>query len=236
MNSPNFSKYLEEYHSEGFFIAADLLPKSTCEQILARAMSLVDGSQLPQRLMNPHRTDSQFLRLLQDQRIVEIIEHVFSEEAVGVQTMFYIKPPRSTGHSWHQDQYYIPGAPKPIAAVWCALDSTDKTNGALVVYPGSHKYGLQEMVALDSPDFANHSKTIEPDSRYSPRFVCMEPGDVLFFDGLLIHGSYPNYSETRLRRAFISHYLARGSAGAHDEHRLINLRSGALDAPCGHQR
>ena len=102
-------------------------------------------------------TDSQFLHFLQDQRIVEIIEHVFSEEAVGVQTMFYIKPPRSTGHSWHQDQYYIPGAPKPIAAVWCALDSTDETNGALAVYPGSHKYGLQEMVALDSPDFANHS-------------------------------------------------------------------------------
>ena len=91
------------------------------------------------------------------------------------------------------------------------------------------------MVTLDSPDFANHSKTIEPDSRYSPRFVCMEPGDVLFFDGLLIHGSYPNYSETRLRRVFISHYLARGSAGAHDEAVLI-MGSGALDAPCGHQR
>ena len=92
------------------------------------------------------------------------------------------------------------------------------------------------MVTLDSPNFANHTKTIEPESRYSPRFVCMEPGDVLFFDGLLIHDSYPNYSETRFRRAFISHYLARGSAGVHDEHRLVNLRSGAHDAPCGHQR
>ena len=235
MDSPKLDKYLEEYYTEGFSIAPGLLPKSPCEEILARAMSLVDGKQLPQRLMNPHRTDSQFLRFLQDPRIVEIIVHIFTEEAVGVQTMFYIKPPRSTGHSWHQDQYYIPGTPKAIAAAWCALDSSDETNGALVVYPGSHKRGLQEMVPLDSPDFANHAKTIEPASCYCPQYVCMEPGDVLFFDGLLIHGSYPNYSETRLRRAFISHYLARGSAGAHDEQRLVNLRSSAPDTPCERQ-
>ncbi|HEX5415735.1 MAG TPA: phytanoyl-CoA dioxygenase family protein, partial [Chloroflexota bacterium] len=35
----------------------------------------------------------------------------------------------------------------------------------------------------------------------------MKAGDVLFFGGNLIHGSYPNQSATRFRRAFISHYV-----------------------------
>jgi hypothetical protein len=36
----------------------------------------------------------------------------------------------------------------------------------------------------------------------------MEAGDVLFFHGSLIHGSLPNTSESRFRRALIGHYIA----------------------------
>jgi hypothetical protein len=35
----------------------------------------------------------------------------------------------------------------------------------------------------------------------------MEPGDVLFFNGQLIHGSYPNSSRDRFRRSLIGHYI-----------------------------
>lgn len=37
--------------------------------------------------------------------------------------------------------------------------------------------------------------------------VLMQPGDVLFFNGQLIHGSFPNVSETRFRRSLIGHYI-----------------------------
>jgi phytanoyl-CoA hydroxylase len=35
----------------------------------------------------------------------------------------------------------------------------------------------------------------------------MEPGDVLFFGGLTIHGSYPNTTADRFRRGFICHFV-----------------------------
>jgi hypothetical protein len=35
----------------------------------------------------------------------------------------------------------------------------------------------------------------------------MNPGDVLFFNGSLIHGSYPNTTPDRFRRALIGHYI-----------------------------
>ncbi len=35
----------------------------------------------------------------------------------------------------------------------------------------------------------------------------MEPGDVLFFNGQLVHGSFPNRSQDRFRRSLIGHYI-----------------------------
>jgi ectoine hydroxylase-related dioxygenase (phytanoyl-CoA dioxygenase family) len=37
--------------------------------------------------------------------------------------------------------------------------------------------------------------------------VLMSPGDVLFFHGQLIHGSYPNVTPDRFRRSLIAHYI-----------------------------
>src|SRR5690606_36508585 len=38
------------------------------------------------------------------------------------------------------------------------------------------------------------------------RAIPLEPGDVLFFNGSVIHGSPPNSSKDRFRRSFICHY------------------------------
>ena len=35
----------------------------------------------------------------------------------------------------------------------------------------------------------------------------MDPGDVLFFNGSVVHGSYPNTTTDRFRRALIGHYI-----------------------------
>jgi hypothetical protein len=37
--------------------------------------------------------------------------------------------------------------------------------------------------------------------------VVLEPGDVLFFHGALVHGSAPNVTADRFRRALIGHYI-----------------------------
>jgi ectoine hydroxylase-related dioxygenase (phytanoyl-CoA dioxygenase family) len=35
----------------------------------------------------------------------------------------------------------------------------------------------------------------------------MDAGDVLFFNGSLVHGSFPNTTTDRFRRALIGHYI-----------------------------
>ena len=37
--------------------------------------------------------------------------------------------------------------------------------------------------------------------------MIMDEGDVLFFNGQVVHGSFPNISKDRFRRALIGHYI-----------------------------
>jgi ectoine hydroxylase-related dioxygenase (phytanoyl-CoA dioxygenase family) len=46
----------------------------------------------------------------------------------------------------------------------------------------------------------------------------MEPGDVVFFGGRILHRSHTNTSATRSRRSFVAHYCsARSYVPWHDE-------------------
>ena len=69
----------------------------------------------------------------------------------------------------------------------------------------------------------------------------MKAGDVLFFNGSIIHGSYPNTSKDRFRRSFICHYVPRACAQVSQGYRpLLTFRGEVVtkaDAtgggPCG---
>ncbi|MCY3797754.1 MAG: phytanoyl-CoA dioxygenase family protein, partial [Chloroflexi bacterium] len=66
-------------------------------------------------------------------------------------------------------------------------------------------------------------------------------GDVVFFNGHVIHGSFPNRSETRFRRSLIAHYIV-GEAEKVNEfyHPVLNFAGEEVDlldseqgGPCG---
>jgi hypothetical protein len=71
--------------------------------------------------------------------------------------------------------------------------------------------------------------------------VVMEPGDVLFFNGQLIHGSYPNTSKDRFRRALIGHYIVGDAEKvAHYYHPVLRMDGSVVEldvseggGPCG---
>ena len=71
--------------------------------------------------------------------------------------------------------------------------------------------------------------------------VDLAPGDVLFFNGSLVHGSQPNRSRDRFRRSFICHYIGRSSERISAWYRPILTMSGEVvevaentaGGPCG---
>jgi len=158
------------------------------------------------RVMMPHRFHSITRDVLLDQRLREVLSALFGEEPIATQSMFYYKPPGALGQALHQDNFYLRVKPGTCVAAWIAIDRTRPENGGLYVVPGTHKMSVICPEKADaSKSFTTELVRLPPGTKAVP--VNMEPGDVLFFNGNVIHGSPPNRSKTTWRKSLINHYI-----------------------------
>lgn len=102
------------------------------------------------------------------------------------------KPPNSMKSlSFHQDVGidWRSTKEKNLFVLWIPFVSCNKNNGTLIVFPRSHKEGIigdgthLEIDKLDSLKLSLKRK-----------YIYANPGDVVIFNPLLIHGSGPNLS------------------------------------------
>jgi len=159
------------------------------------------------RLIHMHRWDQVSLDWMLDQRLAAVFRQLIGKEPLAVQTMLYFKPAGARGQALHQDQFYLRVQPGTCIAAWMALDDCDEENGCMQVVPGSHTLPLLCPTQADTTQsFTDVTVPLSADMQ--PQAVIMQAGDVLFFNGQLIHGSFPNRSASRFRRALIGHYIA----------------------------
>ncbi|PYI56207.1 phytanoyl-CoA dioxygenase family protein [Paenibacillus flagellatus] len=157
------------------------------------------------RVMHPHRFDETAKAYMLHGPVMDVLRDLYGEEPLAAQSMFYYKPPGSRGQALHQDNFYLKVEPGNCIAAWTAVDDADEENGGLLVVPRTNGF---DIVCPDEAD-ANESFTthyVKPPKDRKAVPAVMDKGDVLFFNGNLIHGSYRNKSKDRFRRAFICHY------------------------------
>jgi phytanoyl-CoA hydroxylase len=158
------------------------------------------------RLMMMHRHDETSLHWLIDARLNACLTGLLGSEPYAVQTMFYFKPPHARGQALHQDNYYLRVQPGTCIAAWMAVDPCDEENGCLQVVAGSHNWPILCTIKADTEQsFTDVTVPVPADQPVLP--VIMEPGDVLFFNGQIVHGSLPNSTADRFRRSLIAHYI-----------------------------
>ncbi len=197
------------------------------------------------RMMNPHsqpdREVGQIARdFLLDPRLRPVLTGLFGEEPLGVQTMFYFKPAGARGQELHQDNFYLRVKPGTCMAAWLAVDDVDAGNGGMKVVPGSHR---EEVACPQTADAAvSFTTDYVPVPPGMEAVHCdMKAGDVLFFNGSLIHGSTPNTSATRFRRSLIAHYVPRHSQELSPWYRspltfdgaVVEIAEATGGGPCG---
>jgi ectoine hydroxylase-related dioxygenase (phytanoyl-CoA dioxygenase family) len=158
------------------------------------------------RMIHMHRWDETSRHWLLDARLRACLTGLLGREPYAVQTMLYFKPPGSRGQALHQDNFYLRVQPGTCMAAWMALDPADEANGCMQVVPGSHAWPILCTTKADTRvSFTDVTVPLPADQAVCP--VPMAPGDVLFFHGSLVHGSYPNTTTDRFRRALIGHYI-----------------------------
>ncbi len=191
-------------------------PVPGLSESVSRPVSADDPLSFYPRMMQPHRhpdlpVGKLAMRFMLDKRVGEILHELFGEEPLAVQSMFYFKPPGARGQDLHQDNFYLRVKPGTCMAAWTAIDPSDRGNGGMMLVPGSHRGEIVCPEKADTTRFFTTEHVPVPEGLEEVPAL-LEAGDVLFFNGSVIHGSYPNDSPDRFRRAFICHYVPRNTA------------------------
>lgn len=211
-----------EFEERGFVVLKGLFSKEECDFYLDHYMELrkqqrpgdfegVDpASDDPlkkyPRMIHMHRWDKVSMDWMTEPRLSQAMTELLGLEPYAVQTMLYYKPAGARGQALHQDQYYLRVQPGTCVAAWMALEAIDEENGCMRVVPGSQNLPILCTVKADTTQSFTDVTVPVPEGMQEVPIV-MDPGDVLFFNGSVIHGSYPNTSKTRFRRSLIGHYV-----------------------------
>ncbi|MFD2611466.1 phytanoyl-CoA dioxygenase family protein [Paenibacillus gansuensis] len=134
--------------------------------------------------------------------ILSVIRRIFGEEPKLIQDMALLKPPHGGGEKpWHQDMAYGNLTyTKAAIGVWIALDDAGVNNGCMHVIPRSQQEGATPHYAIRDWQLCDTQVPVERDVA-----VPLHSGGVLFFHGMLYHGTPFNFSSER-RRALQFHY------------------------------
>ena len=217
----------ERFENEGYLIIKGLFSMDEVDEMKETFMELskapIPGCFAPiidqavedplkryPRMMHPHRVNDVAMKYMLDPKVMAVLTDLYEEEPLAAQSMFYFKPPRSRGQALHQDNFYLKVEPGTCIAAWTAIDKADYENGGLLVVPKTNNNELYcPELADERESFTNHFVKVPKGKKAIP--AIMDPGDVLFFNGNLIHGSYRNKTKDRFRRAFICHYASEST-------------------------
>jgi len=219
------AQLIESFNQNGFAVARGLFAPEECDHFSDYFTTMLnrggDGwaeggvdfeSDDPwrryPRLLQPHRGDDVALGFMVDPRIRQHLAALCGKDPYAVQTMVYFKPPGAKGQNLHQDNTYLRAEPGTCIAAWLALDDCDVENGCMSVVPGSQGFPILCQTQNESlrDECWGTTETAVPEGMELVN-VEMKRGDVLFFNGSLIHGSYKNRSQDRFRRTLIGHYI-----------------------------
>jgi phytanoyl-CoA hydroxylase len=197
------------------------------------------------RMMHPHNhldkpVGPLSMKYMLHPKLEGILMALLAEEPLAVQSMFYFKPPESRGQALHQDNFYLRVKPGTCTAAWVAIDDADEENGTIQCVANTQAYPIQcpEQSNLTESFTTEH---VTPPEGHRVEVVPLNAGDVLFFNGNVIHGSGPNRSKSRFRRAFIFHYVPRSTAEMSSwyktpfrfDHELVSIAAATGGGPCG---
>ena len=163
-------------------------------------------------------------RFLLHPRVLDVLEVIVGPDVLALQTMLFLKPPGKVGQGWHQDSYYIPTHPDTLCGAWLAVDDADEYNGALWMAKGTNHgpvyppcpgtdYGFGDRLVQGVTHTVGASNPVDEENtlsevtaRHDQVLVGVKKGDVVFFNGHVIHRSKDNVTTDRFRRAFVGHY------------------------------
>ena len=217
---------LNEYAETGFLFLPGLLTSEETFELNDAVALLMDGKDeedfmhrerektgAVRQVFLAHRYNPAFKKLIKHPKILEPVNQILNNDVYIWHSKLNAKDAfEGAVWLWHQDYGYWmwDGVDPKLVSVMIFLDEATINNGCLMVISGSHHWGRQEHYA-DTVTTSYKQWCIDRETLMQKvkedniRQITGVPGDVLFFDCNIAHGSSHNMSPLP-RKSFIISY------------------------------
>ncbi len=166
--------------------------------------------------------DSDFKDYCFNSTLPELAAQLMNSKQVSLfyDQLFVKEPGTNAPTRWHNDQPYWPIRGWDVMSFWVALDHSTVDTGVLEFVKGSHKWnqwfqpepfaeGGGEYEA--NPDYVTMRDIDAERKQLEMLSWDMKPGDVVAFQGLMVHGAKGNSSQETRRRGYTVRYCGDDS-------------------------
>ena len=212
---------VENYKQQGYVVPKWKYPAKSIEMMQRLVQELIEANpdhyqeqlvcpHLPQGATKPMVSErhQDFLNLAMEEGVRKILGQILGPDVLLWGSQLFCKP-AAVGMEipWHQDGAYWPIRPLANISAWIAIDRVRRENACLKVIPGSHLSGLKPH-QIDSRKNLALDRTVNPEHLNKEEAVDieLEPGELVFFDVYLMHGSNANTSGER-RAGLVYRYM-----------------------------
>jgi len=212
------------YHKNGYVLLKELFSTSEVGKLKNHAASDINPSQVmvkadltgnETKLRMWDRPENDIYGMFsRNARLVDNVELLFREEIYIYSSKMILKNAREGGAwEWHQDYgyWYNYGCLLPsMMSCTMAIDKATRENGCLQVLRESHLIGRINHERIGEQTVVDPEKLEAAKEKFQLEYIEMDPGDVLFFDGNILHRSDSNMSDHN-RWSFIVSYNTVGN-------------------------
>ena len=130
-----------------------------------------------------------------NKKTLKIVECLLEEKSKDFGAEVFAKPAKvGMKVPIHQDNFYWNIQNSLGLTVWVALDKSNRENGAIYYFKGSHKHGLFEHKNSFVPGSSQEVREKKVLKKFKKCLPTLNIGDILIHDCMVLHGSERNLS------------------------------------------
>tara|TARA_B100000925_G_scaffold741_1_gene592 strand:+ start:642 stop:1469 length:828 start_codon:yes stop_codon:yes gene_type:complete len=206
------SNQLKQYEDNGFVSPINIFSREKAEEI-RNEIELIE-KKLPNELEKSGRYNAHLISPMLDEvthnvNILNAVESLIGRNILVCGTTLFIKNPGEGGFvSYHQDAKYIGLEPHNWVTAWVAITDSNKNNGCMKMWSGSHKDNLKEHDQnFNEKNLLTRGQTVKnvPNDQIIP--LVLNAGQMSLHHPRTVHGSGINKSNDRRIGFVIQSYI-----------------------------
>ena len=206
MQPINIPEIVSSYSESGYFFPIQAMDSSQAQiyrsQLEALEVANADIDLGNKNQLNfPHVIFQFANEIVRNSRILDVVEALIGPNILVWGSTFFIKEPHTDSFvSWHQDlRYWGLKKEDEVVSAWLALSPVNQANGCMRFLPKTHTSELLEHNdTFDDKNFLTRGQEANVDINEAETVhVELQPGEVSFHHGRLLHASASNNSDQR---------------------------------------